>query len=169
MPQGFHERIAIDPKVMGGKPVIQGTRIPVDLLVRMVAQGIPTDDILTDYPALHREDIQAALAHSAISDQITSSEHNRLIELAHEAGLTYLAIFGSAARGEARPDSDVDLAVRFGRRITLFGLVDLKRQFQEIVKKPVDLIPVDDIYPFMRESLERDSIVLLDTVAEVAV
>ncbi len=166
MPREFQERISVDPKVMVGKPVIRGTRIPVDLLVRMVAQGIQIDEILTNYPALHREDIQAALAYSVTSEQITSSERDRLIELAHEAGLTYLAIFGSAARGEAGPDSDVDLAVRFGRRITLFGLVDLQRQFQEIVKKPVDLIPVDDIYPFMRESLERDRIVLLDTVTE---
>ena len=82
MPQGFQERISIDPKVMMGKPVIRGTRMTVDLIVRMIAQDIPIDEILTDYPALHREDIQAALAYSATSDQITYSERDRLIEVA---------------------------------------------------------------------------------------
>jgi len=59
------QRINIDPKVMVGKPVIRGTRIPVELLVRMMAQGIRTEDILKEYPALKAEDIQAALAYAA--------------------------------------------------------------------------------------------------------
>jgi uncharacterized protein (DUF433 family) len=59
------ERIALDPKVMAGKPVIRGTRIPVELIVRMVGQGIPQAEILDDYPRLHVEDIQAALLYAA--------------------------------------------------------------------------------------------------------
>lgn len=59
------QRISIDPKVMVGKPVIRGTRIPVELLVRMVAQEIPRDEILQDYPRLEPEDIQAALLYAA--------------------------------------------------------------------------------------------------------
>jgi uncharacterized protein (DUF433 family) len=59
------ERIRIDPKVMVGKPVIRGTRIPVELIVRMLAQGIPEADILKEYPRLELEDIRAALAHAA--------------------------------------------------------------------------------------------------------
>jgi uncharacterized protein (DUF433 family) len=46
------ERISIDPLVMVGKPVIPGTRIPVELVVRMLAQGIPENDILEEYPRL---------------------------------------------------------------------------------------------------------------------
>jgi len=59
------ERISIDPKVMAGKPVIRGTRIPVDLIVRMLAQGIPEDEILREYPRLRPEDIRAALTYAA--------------------------------------------------------------------------------------------------------
>ena len=58
-------RIASNPRVMAGKPVIRQTRIPVDLLVRMVAQGITTEEILADYPRLEAEDIQAALLYAA--------------------------------------------------------------------------------------------------------
>jgi uncharacterized protein (DUF433 family) len=60
-----YERIAIDPKVMSGKPVIRGTRIPVELIVRMVGQGIGDEDILREYPRLAREDILAAVSYAA--------------------------------------------------------------------------------------------------------
>lgn len=46
------ERVVCHPKVMLGKPVIRGTRIPVDVLLRMIAQRIPEEDILKEYPRL---------------------------------------------------------------------------------------------------------------------
>ena len=67
MSDAYLERISINPKVMVGKPVIRGTRIPVELIVRMVAQGIPFADILTEYPRLTAEDIRAALLFAADS------------------------------------------------------------------------------------------------------
>lgn len=67
MSDAYLERISINPKVMVGKPVIRGTRIPVELIVRMVAQGIPFADILAEYPRLTAEDIQAALLFAADS------------------------------------------------------------------------------------------------------
>ena len=60
-----HDRIATDPKVMCGKPVIRGTRIPVELIVRMVGQGIGERDILREYPRLSPEDIRAAVTYAA--------------------------------------------------------------------------------------------------------
>lgn len=59
------KRITHNPAVMVGKPVIRGTRIPVDLIIRMVAQGIPQQDILDEYPRLQPDDIQAALFYAA--------------------------------------------------------------------------------------------------------
>ncbi len=61
----LERRIAIDPKVMAGKPVIRGTRIPVELIVRMLSQGISEDEILAEYPRLELEDVRAALAYAA--------------------------------------------------------------------------------------------------------
>jgi uncharacterized protein (DUF433 family) len=58
-------RISINPEVMVGKPVIQGTRIPVELIVRMLAQSIPEGEILQEYPRLQPDDIRAALAYAA--------------------------------------------------------------------------------------------------------
>lgn len=65
MNEQFWQRISIDPKVMVGKPVVRGTRIPVELIVRMLAQGIPENDILREYPRLQPDDVRAALAYAA--------------------------------------------------------------------------------------------------------
>ncbi len=56
------ERIEINPKVMLGKPVVRGTRIPVELILRRMSEGATEDDLLVSYPHLNREDIRAAVA-----------------------------------------------------------------------------------------------------------
>ena len=60
-----HERIDINPQVMLGKPVIRGTRIPVELILRKVAAKVPPEEILRDYPRLTDDDITAALTYAA--------------------------------------------------------------------------------------------------------
>ena len=59
------DRITIDPAVMLGKPVIRGTRITVDLLLRKLSEGATEADLLDAYPQLTTEDIRAALAYAA--------------------------------------------------------------------------------------------------------
>lgn len=58
------ERIEINPKKLGGKPVIKGTRIAVEQILRMLGAGVTTEDILTDFPHLKEEDILAALVYA---------------------------------------------------------------------------------------------------------
>ena len=59
------DRIERNPKVMMGKPVIKGTRIPVELILRKLSEGATLEELLDAYPHLSREDIQAALAYAA--------------------------------------------------------------------------------------------------------
>lgn len=59
------ERIEINPEIMLGKPVIRGTRIPVEIILRKLAEGATEADLLDAYPRLTRQDIQAALAYAA--------------------------------------------------------------------------------------------------------
>ncbi len=58
-------RITIDPNVMGGQPCIKGLRIPVALIVRLVASGKAFKEIIEDYPELKEEDIKQALEFAA--------------------------------------------------------------------------------------------------------
>jgi uncharacterized protein (DUF433 family) len=59
-------RITIAPDVMQGKPVIRGTRITVDLILRKLAEGASEADLLDSYPHLTLEDIRAALAYNGL-------------------------------------------------------------------------------------------------------
>jgi uncharacterized protein (DUF433 family) len=72
------DRIEINPAVMLGKPVIRGTRIPVEIIIRKLSEGATEVDLLDAYPRLTKEDIRAALAYAAES-------------LAHEAILLQTA------------------------------------------------------------------------------
>jgi uncharacterized protein (DUF433 family) len=72
------ERVALNPKVMVGKPVIRGTRIPVELIVKMLAQGIAEEEILEEYPRLKPEDVKAALAYASV--MLNNEEFIPLVE-----------------------------------------------------------------------------------------
>ncbi len=61
----WRERIASDPAVLGGKPVIRGTRAPVELMLGKLAAELTIEQILTECPFLTREDILAALTYAA--------------------------------------------------------------------------------------------------------
>jgi len=58
------KRIVVDPKIMGGKPVIRGTRITVDLILELLASGMTPEEIAEDY-RISVEDVRAALLYAA--------------------------------------------------------------------------------------------------------
>ena len=59
------QRISVDSKVCFGKPCIRGTRIWVSLLLDFLANGMSTEEILSEYPQLKEEDLRAAIAYGA--------------------------------------------------------------------------------------------------------
>jgi uncharacterized protein (DUF433 family) len=71
-------RIEINPSVMLGKPVIRGTRVPVEIILRKLSEGATEADLLNAYPRLAPDDIRAALAYAADT-------------LAHEANILQTA------------------------------------------------------------------------------
>ena len=60
----MHDRISVNPGVCSGRACIKGKRIPVYLIVKMLANGDTIEDILEDYPTITREDILACLAYA---------------------------------------------------------------------------------------------------------
>jgi uncharacterized protein (DUF433 family) len=67
----MNQRITINPGVLGGKPVIAGTRISVEFVVGLLAQGWTVDDVLKEYDHITRDDVQACLAyaHQLLTDE----------------------------------------------------------------------------------------------------
>ena len=59
------ERIVVDPRVLVGKPVVRGTRLSVDFLLGLMAQGWSEAEILRNYPGLEREDLLACLQYAS--------------------------------------------------------------------------------------------------------
>jgi uncharacterized protein (DUF433 family) len=57
-------RIILDPAVLAGKPIVRGTRLSVEFVIGLMADGWTEADILRNYPALAREDIVACLAYA---------------------------------------------------------------------------------------------------------
>jgi uncharacterized protein (DUF433 family) len=65
MTQTLFDRITFDPRIMGGRACIRGMRITVSLLVNLVANGMTTEAILSEYPDLEPEDIRQALRYAS--------------------------------------------------------------------------------------------------------
>jgi uncharacterized protein (DUF433 family) len=69
---GWQDRIMVNPKILVGKPVIKGTRLAVEFLVELLANGWTHEQILKNYPHLTEEDIQAALHYAT---EVLKQEH----------------------------------------------------------------------------------------------
>lgn len=85
----WEDRITIDPKIMVGKPIITGTRIPVDLILKLLAQGVTVDELISHkyYPHLKREDVYAAISYAGdrVKDErvypLSSGDQQRAVAL----------------------------------------------------------------------------------------
>ena len=85
-----------------------------------------------------------------------------IVRICRAGGAIQVALFGSFARDEAKPDSDVDVLVRFGRPISLLSLVRLERQLSEAIGREVDLLTEAALSPYLRERIEKEKKVLFD-------
>jgi uncharacterized protein len=85
---------------------------------------------------------------------------NDLVTAAAAHGVHNLRLFGSVARGEDRPDSDVDLLADLPPGLSLFGLGRVEADLEAILGTRVDLIPAADLKPGVRARVERDLVAL---------
>ncbi|MGH7643070.1 MAG: helix-turn-helix domain-containing protein [Candidatus Dormibacteria bacterium] len=100
-------------------------------------------------------------------DRMTGPLGKRVVEMrsnlkatATSHGASGLGIFGSVARGQEHPDSDVDLLVDLPERMGLFGLGRLRSDLEAVLGVPIDLVPVTDLRPSLRAAVEGELIPL---------
>jgi len=87
-------------------------------------------------------------------DEVVQKLRAERHHLLQKFGVQSLALFGSVARDDAGPGSDVDLLVEFARPITLFDLVVVQQYLERCPGVPrVDLVPRDSVYPAFRETI----------------
>ncbi len=86
----------------------------------------------------------------------TPIDLDAVIDICEQNDIAFLGVFGSHARGEATPESDVDLLVRFARRKSLLTLVRIERQFAERLGRPVDLVTEASLSPYLRERVQAE-------------
>jgi predicted nucleotidyltransferase len=80
-------------------------------------------------------------------------------------GVTSLALFGSVARDEARPESDVDILVEFNRPVGLFAFVGLKEYLEQLLGRPVDLVTRAALKPQLRDRILQEAVGVIQGVA----
>jgi uncharacterized protein (DUF433 family) len=90
MENKYVKRIVVDPEIMAGKPVIKGTRIPVDLIIKLLGEGMKQEDILEGYPSLAEDDIKASLLYGA---SVVSSEYVFPTIIKHKPGNAKAKVF----------------------------------------------------------------------------
>ena len=98
-------------------------------------------------------------------EQSKLDDQQQLARIARKHHIAYLAIFGSYARGDERPESDVDLYVRFGRDVGLFEMLGIKHEMEDALGRSVDLIAEELVepYSFVRASMARDLTVVYES------
>ena len=92
-------------------------------------------------------------------------DRNRLADLCRRYGATRLRLFGSAVRGEERPDSDVDILVDFERPVGFLELIRFENALSEFFGRSVDLVTEPGLSPFIRDSVLASASVIFDVAA----
>jgi uncharacterized protein len=92
--------------------------------------------------------------------EIKSIIQSHKVEFAEKYGVSEIGIFGSVVRGEAREGSDLDVLVCFDRPISLFGIMDLEFQLEELVENRVDIVMKRSLKPRIGKHILREVVML---------
>jgi|SRR3989344_6596032 len=84
----------------------------------------------------------------------------KIIPILQANGVEYAAIFGSTARGESGPESDIDILVRFNRDISLLDHIGVAQELEDVLQKKVDLIPEASLKAHVAPNIIKDLKVL---------
>jgi predicted nucleotidyltransferase len=89
---------------------------------------------------------------------LLSSRRAEILGIASRCGISHLRVFGSFARGEDRPDSDIDLLVDLEPGRSLLDLIAAKQDIEDLLGRKVDIITARSLSPHVRDSVSRDAL-----------
>lgn len=111
-------------------------------------------------PAVSRQLKHAPELHGVHPELLLDAATPILKSLAGERGYSRLAVFGSVARREARPDSDIDLVVEAPEGTSSFGFVRFKQLLEQVPGREVDLVEYGGLKPGLDEDVVREAVLL---------
>lgn len=86
---------------------------------------------------------------------------DKVVPILKEAGVTRSSVFGSFARGDNGPDSDVDILVDFPKNKSLFDLIGLELELEDVLGKKVDLVEYGTIKPQIKDRILAEQVTIL--------
>jgi uncharacterized protein len=93
-------------------------------------------------------------------DPVLDRHRQEILALAEQRGATNVRVFGSAARGTARSDSDVDLLVTFETGRSLLDLIGFKHDVEDLIHRPVDVVTDRALSPYLRDRVLAEAVPL---------
>jgi predicted nucleotidyltransferase len=96
-----------------------------------------------------------------IAQVLPADVEQMVIAILRRHGVAHAGVFGSFARGEQRPDSDLDLLVEFEGRSSLLDMAGLKLDLQDLLGRQVDVVTPDGLSPYIQDNVMRDLVVIL--------
>ena len=100
--------------------------------------------------------------HPSVHPDTVEVDAKKVAALCARLGIRRLSVFGSVARGEERPDSDIDLLAEFSERVTLLDLVRAERELADELGRRVDLLTPAALSPHLRDRIESEARVLYE-------
>ena len=94
-------------------------------------------------------------------DEVIQEIKNKAVPILKEAGVKRSSVFGSAARGEAASDSDIDLLIELSKDSSLLDFIGLKIDLEKALGRKVDLVEYDTIKPLLREKILNEEVAIL--------
>lgn len=91
---------------------------------------------------------------------VLKSKRNDILRLAAEHGASQIRVFGSAARGEAGPTSDIDLLVRMDQGRSLLDLIELSQELESVLHRKVDILTDEGLSPYLRQRILGEAVPL---------
>lgn len=91
---------------------------------------------------------------------VLKSKRNDILRLASQYGASHVRVFGSLARGEAGPSSDIDLLVQMEEGRSLLDLIELSQELESVLQRKVDILTDDGLSPYLKERIQAEAIPL---------